>query len=98
MSRLRGMIPPGEVVRWEAFAKGWAMEVAVTDQNVIWAEGGFLDREQGTVPLAAIHFVDLEEAGNTVNLHCDGAVHRLEEIVPGKLEELASAIGRPARI
>lgn len=98
MSRLKGMVPPGEAIRWAAFANDWAMEIVVTDRNVIWAGGGYFDREQGKAPLAAIRFVDLEEGDNSVNLHCNGAVHRIEEITPGKLEELASAIGRPARI
>ncbi len=98
MARLKGMIPPGEAIRWEAFSKGSQMEVAVTDRHVIWAGGGVFDRDKGKAPLADIRFVDLEEGGNAVNLHCNGAIYRIEEIMPGKLEELASAIGRPARI
>lgn len=97
MARLKDMIPPGEAIRWEAFSKGSQMEIAVTDRHVIWADGIF-KRDKGKAPLADIRFVDLEEGGNAVNLHCDGAIHRIEEIKPGKLEELASAIGRPARI
>lgn len=97
MARLKDMIPPGEAIRWEAFRKGSSLEVAVTDRHVLWAESPFR-RDQGVVPLSDIRFVDLEEGGNSVNLHCDGAVYRIEEIMPGKLEELASAIGRPARI
>ncbi|MDH5411645.1 MAG: hypothetical protein OEY16_09680 [Alphaproteobacteria bacterium] len=98
MAKLKDMIPPGEAIRWEAFRNRSAMEIAVTDRHVIWAEGGVFDRDKGKAPLADIRFVDLEEGGNSVNLYCDGAVYRIEEIKPGKLEELAGAIGRPARI
>lgn len=98
MAKLKDMIPPGEAIRWEAFRNRSAMEIAVTDQHVIWAEGGVFDRAKGKTPLADIRFVDLEEGGNSVNLYCDGAIYRIEEIKPGKLEELAGAIGRPARI
>jgi hypothetical protein len=98
MARLKDMIPPGEAIRWEAFRKRSTMEIAVTDRHVIWAGGGVFDRDKGKAPLADIRFVDLEEGGNSVNLYCDGAIYRIEEIMPGKLEELANAIGRPARI
>lgn len=98
MARLEDMIPPGEAIRWEAFRKRSAMEIAVTDRQVIWAGGGVFDRDKGEAPLTDIRFVDLEEGGNSVNLYCDGAIYRIEEIKPGKLEELARAIGRPARI
>lgn len=98
MARLKNMIPPGEAILWEAFRKRSAMEIAVTDRQVIWAGGGVFDRDKGEAPLTDIRFVDLEEGGNSVNLYCDGAIYRIEEIKPGKLEELARAIGRPARI
>ncbi|MBE9557093.1 MAG: hypothetical protein IMF08_09575 [Proteobacteria bacterium] len=97
MARLDDMIPPGEAIRWEAFSKGSQMEIAVTDRHIIWADGIF-KRDKGKAALADIRFVDLEEGGNSVNLHCDGAIYRIEEFEPGKLEELARAIGRPARI
>ncbi len=98
MAKLKDMVPPGEAIRWEAFRNRSAMEIAVTDRHVVWAEGGVFDRDKGKAPLADIRFVELEEGGNSVNLYCDGAVYRIEEIKPGKLEELAGAIGRPARV
>lgn len=98
MAKLKDMVPPGEAIRWGAFRSRKAMEIAVTGLHVIWAGRGVFDRDKGQVPLVDIQFVDLEEGGNSVNLYCDDAIYRIEEIKPGTLEELASAIGRPARI
>jgi len=97
MARIKKLLPPNETVRWEMLARGSSVEIAVTDRHVIWADG-ILDRDKGALLLADIRFVDLEEGGNSVNFYCDGTVHRIEELTPGKLEELAGAIGRPARI
>ena len=78
-------------------------EVAVTEGSVVWLYpmdmlGRVSGGGKGVVALDTVGHVDLEEGGDTITLHGDDVCCRVEAIAGGRLEELARAIGRPARI
>jgi hypothetical protein len=80
-----------------------ATEAAVTQRHVIWNGnapifGRLFGDDSGTLPLGSVDSVDVEEGGSAITLHCGGESHRLGEIAGGQVEEMALAIGRPARI
>lgn len=98
MAKLDSLIPDGEPMVWISPKS----KAAVTEGHVIWDNispvfGRLFGGDQGVVPLSDIRDIDVEECTNTINLHCDGIVHCMD-LTDGRAEDMARAIGRPARI
>ncbi len=105
MSRLRNHLFATDVDRWISIPSGktdetarYTAEIAVLEDAVVWREGRIGKAGLPRVALDDFDFIEAEEGGSAVSLHCGGKEHRIEEIVGGMVADFARATGRPARI
>lgn len=78
-------------------------EVAVTERHIVWLRpmdifGRPPGDSHGAVALDAIACVELEEGSGSMIIHSEDSCSHIERIAGGRLEDLARAADRPARI